>query len=169
MEPYVKVYVNTLMWNLFLILHYSVTLFNACIFLLALFCYHLESFFLFTWLELGTLVSYTMSYAWLHVSQWGNGQVRCCYFARCFLCVWQLTLSWQRPRSYRNQSIDLQSKSRDWFLYHRDLRYERVNAATFEVNMINQSQDITKKQFQGRFKFQLTFATFFFFRSNRYR
>ena len=87
---------------------------------------------------------------------------RCCYFARCFLCMWKFTLSWQRSRSYRNQSIDLQSKSRDWFLYHRDLRYERVNAATFEVNMINQSQDITKKQFQGRFKFQLTFATFFF-------
>ena len=28
--------------------------------------------------------------------------------------------------SYRNQSIDLQSKSMDWFLYDRDLRNERV-------------------------------------------
>ena len=27
-----------------------------------------------------------------------------------------------------NQSIDLQSKSMDWFLYDRDLRHERVNA-----------------------------------------
>ena len=37
-----------------------------------------------------------------------------------------LTLSWRRPSSYRNQSIDLQSKSMDWFLYDNCLRYERV-------------------------------------------
>ena len=30
------------------------------------------------------------------------------------------------PLSYRNQSIDLQSKSVDWFLYNNDLRHERV-------------------------------------------
>ena len=29
--------------------------------------------------------------------------------------------------SCRNHSIDLQSKSMDWFLYGRDLRHERVN------------------------------------------
>ena len=40
----------------------------------------------------------------------------------------QLTLSWRRPLSYRNQSIDLQSKSMDWFLYDRDLRHERVKS-----------------------------------------
>ena len=33
--------------------------------------------------------------------------------------------------SYRNQSIDLQSKSVDWFLYDRDLRHERVKAKVF--------------------------------------
>ena len=38
-----------------------------------------------------------------------------------------LTLSWWRSLSYRNQSIDLQSKSVDWFLYDRDLRHEKVN------------------------------------------
>ena len=32
-----------------------------------------------------------------------------------------------RSLSYRNQSIDLQSKSMDWFLCHRDPRHERVN------------------------------------------
>ena len=37
-----------------------------------------------------------------------------------------LTLSWRRSLSYRKQSIDLQSKSMDWFLYDRDLRHERV-------------------------------------------
>ena len=38
-----------------------------------------------------------------------------------------LTLSWRRPLSYRNQSIDLLRKSMDWFLYDNDLRHERVN------------------------------------------
>ena len=38
-----------------------------------------------------------------------------------------LTLSWRRPLSYRNQSIDLKSKSMDWLLYDNVLRHERVN------------------------------------------
>ena len=42
-----------------------------------------------------------------------------------------LTLSWWRPLSYRNQSIDLQSKSMDWFLHDNDLRHERVKLITF--------------------------------------
>ena len=37
-----------------------------------------------------------------------------------------LTLSWRRPISYRNLSIDLQSKSVDWFLYDIGLHHERV-------------------------------------------
>ena len=37
-----------------------------------------------------------------------------------------LTLSRWRPLSYGNQSIDLQTKSMDWFLYNRDLDHERV-------------------------------------------
>ena len=36
-------------------------------------------------------------------------------------------LSWRRSLLYRNQAIDLQSKSMDWFLYDRDLHHERVN------------------------------------------
>ena len=38
-----------------------------------------------------------------------------------------LTYSRRRSLSYRNQSIDLQSKSIDWFLYDKNLRHERVN------------------------------------------
>ena len=38
-----------------------------------------------------------------------------------------LTLSWRRPLSYRNQSIDLLCKSMDWFLYDNGLCHERVN------------------------------------------
>ena len=38
-----------------------------------------------------------------------------------------LTLSWRRPLSYRNQSIDLWSKSIDRFLFDNGLRHERVN------------------------------------------
>ena len=37
-----------------------------------------------------------------------------------------LTLSWQRPLSYRNQPIDFLRKSVDWFLYDNGLRHERV-------------------------------------------
>ena len=37
------------------------------------------------------------------------------------------TLSWRRPLSYRNQSIDVLFKSMDWFLYYNGLRHESVN------------------------------------------
>ena len=39
----------------------------------------------------------------------------------------QLTLSWRRSLSYRNQPIDFLNKSMDWLLYDRELRHERVN------------------------------------------
>ena len=45
-------------------------------------------------------------------------------FELCY--VMKLPLSWRRLLSYRNQSIDLQSKSMDWFLYDNGLRHERV-------------------------------------------
>ena len=45
--------------------------------------------------------------------------------------VKHLTLSWRRPLSYRNQSIDLLSKSMDWFLYDNDLRHESVKMERF--------------------------------------
>ena len=38
----------------------------------------------------------------------------------------KLTLSWRGALSYRNQSIDLKSKSIDWFLYDNGPRHERV-------------------------------------------
>ena len=38
-----------------------------------------------------------------------------------------LTLLWRRSLLSRNQSIDLPSKSVDWFLYDRALRHKRVN------------------------------------------
>ena len=50
------------------------------------------------------------------------------YISKFFALVqFSLTLSWRRPLSYRNQSIDLGSKSMDWFLYDNGLRHERVN------------------------------------------
>ena len=35
-----------------------------------------------------------------------------------------LALSWRGPLSYRNQSINLQSKSMEWFLYDNGFRHE---------------------------------------------
>ena len=46
-------------------------------------------------------------------------------------CSYSLTLSWRRPLSHRNQSIDLQSKSMDWFLYDNGLRHERVKYSKY--------------------------------------
>ena len=43
-----------------------------------------------------------------------------------FFLKFFLILSWRRPLSHRNQSIDLLFKSVDWFLYDNDLRHERV-------------------------------------------
>ena len=42
------------------------------------------------------------------------------------LLITLLTLKWRRSLSYRNQSIDLQSRSKDWFLYDNSLRHKRV-------------------------------------------
>ena len=38
--------------------------------------------------------------------------------------------------SYRNQSIDLQSKWMDWFLYDNGLRHERVKHVNLTVQEI---------------------------------
>ena len=60
-----------------------------------------------------------------------------------------LTLSWRRPLSYRNQSIDLQSKSMDWFLYDNGLRHERVNCSHYIVSTIVFSQNAPSDVWQG--------------------
>ena len=39
-----------------------------------------------------------------------------------------LTFSWLRYLSYRNQPIDLQGKSMDWFLYDRDVHHARIKS-----------------------------------------
>ena len=52
--------------------------------------------------------------------------------------------------SYRNQFIDLQSKSMNWFLYNRDLRHERVN--TYIGGRENHKNVYMNKQFNNNFK-----------------
>ena len=39
-----------------------------------------------------------------------------------------LNRSWRRSLLYRNQSIDLQNKSMNCFLYDKNLRHDRINA-----------------------------------------
>ena len=48
-------------------------------------------------------------------------------YSSCYRAQLKLTLSWRRPLSYRNPSIDLPSKSMGWHLYDNGLRHERVN------------------------------------------
>ena len=52
-----------------------------------------------------------------------------------------LTLSRQRPISYRNQSIDLLCKSMDWFLYDISLRHERIKDIRIKL-------DLTKRRYR---------------------
>ena len=42
-----------------------------------------------------------------------------------------------RSLLYRNQSIDLQSKSIDWLLYEMNLRHEKVNEICYESFLSN--------------------------------
>ena len=51
-----------------------------------------------------------------------------------------LTLSWRRPLSYRNQSIDLLHKSMAWFLYDNGLRHERVKSTSWGMNLNDYSK-----------------------------
>ena len=55
-----------------------------------------------------------------------------------------LPLSWRRSLPYRNQSIDLQSRSMDWFLYDRDLRHEKVKDTHKENAPSNKTPVLTK-------------------------
>ena len=52
-----------------------------------------------------------------------------------------LTLPWRRQLSYRNQSIDLLCKSMDRFLYHSDLRHERVKTKLLTAEIRYQIKD----------------------------
>ena len=47
-----------------------------------------------------------------------------------------LTLSWRRPLSYRNQSIDLLRKSMDLFQYDNGLGHKRVNFFFSRASML---------------------------------
>ena len=51
-----------------------------------------------------------------------------------------LTLSWRGPLSYRNQFIDLLSKSMDWFLYDNSPRHERVKDTRKTIDDLNKKQ-----------------------------
>ena len=45
-----------------------------------------------------------------------------------------LTLSWWRLISYRKQSVDMRSRSMDWFLYDIGLHHERVKVVSCEYS-----------------------------------
>ena len=53
--------------------------------------------------------------------------------AKKIFLKYSLTLSWRRFLSYRNQYINLQNKSIDWFLHYRDLCPESVTHPDMEV------------------------------------
>ena len=60
------------------------------------------------------------------------------------------TLSWRRPLSYRNQSIDLLCKSMNWFLYDSGLRHERVKVSVAVHQVLPVTGYIFKTSFLAR-------------------
>ena len=61
-----------------------------------------------------------------------------CSFIVVSTYVTSLTDSWWRSLSYRNQSIDLQSKLMDWCLYDSYLRHEKINLPeTYSKTQLN--------------------------------
>ena len=72
--------------------------------------------------------------------------------------TYNLTLSWRRPLSYRNQSIDLLCKSMGWFLYDNGLRYERVKEwylSCLKEHVGNIVWDREKKKIEKEMHFSL--------------
>ena len=71
-----------------------------------------------------------------------------------------LPLSWRRPLSYRNQSIDLPSKPMDWFLYYNSLRHESVKTKQI-LSVIRQKDKFqnggNKKTKHAKFSAKQTF------------
>ena len=58
-----------------------------------------------------------------------------------------LTLSWQRSKLYRNQSIYLLNKSIDWFPYDRHFRHESIKGAFSGLRQYLATEKPLKKPF----------------------
>ena len=65
-----------------------------------------------------------------------------------------LTLSWRRPLSYRNQSIDLLGTSMDWFLYDNGLRHERVKKSLWTTASVSNDKNFSLI-FSGKLYFEI--------------
>ena len=74
-----------------------------------------------------------------------------CGFGQIF---WR-NLSWWRSLSHKKQSINLQSKSVDWFLYDKELRHERVNGKHYFL--CNEAADKLKYRHFNLMAFVLEF------------
>ena len=61
----------------------------------------------------------------------------------------KLNLLWRRSLSYRNLSIDLQSKSMDWFPYDRDFHHERVQQTEYSKPCQTSKMECSSKTVNG--------------------
>ena len=87
------------------------------------FCFSCGTAYHFT-AKIISIVSWTFLVLFLATSLLGLFLVT--QFDTSFYCINFYYLSWWRSISYRNQSIDLQSRSLEWFLCDRDLSHEGV-------------------------------------------
>ena len=70
-------------------------------------------------------------------------QLHCWIIIGAAVKIIRLNSSMTEVVSYRNQSIDLQSKSMDWFLYDKDLHRERVKHLNMVLTKKNEMLVIT--------------------------
>ena len=84
-------------------------------------------------------------------------------FKICIYCQTYLTLSWWRPLSYRNQSIDFLCKSAYWFLYDNGFHHERVKSI-LEVDFLNLKIYIQSLKYTWSILFELIH----FFQTQKY-
>ena len=74
-----------------------------------------------------------------------------------------LTLSWRRPLSYRDQSIDLLCKSMDWFLYDNGdngLRHERVKGISQWIIFRSRTISITLRNWKFHQSYESIYINF---------
>ena len=62
------------------------------------------------------------------------------------ISLWKSTFSWRMSLSYRNQSIDLYSKSTDWFLYGTSVMREVKRSHKFSMFQVSKNLTSWKHQ-----------------------
>ena len=118
---------NDVRTSAYYILHFSTTICGIVLMLIVNFWLDRNKHYLWDDVKLAKFRMISCSCFPLYTSVENYDKILLCLTLCFYTGKLYLTLSWRRSLSYRNQFIDLLSKSMDWFLHDSDLRHERVN------------------------------------------